>query len=281
MSISIEIVLMWSAVSLYALGAIALTAGTVFNLERLAAAGLWLAVAGVVPQLVAIAGRWVRIGHGPYLGFYEVVSSYALLSVVVYVALVWRYRGLRPVGLAVVPVAFLLLAAAMFTSKSGMGLTGTLASCWLGIHVTFAKLSYASFLAAFGLAAIYLVREQATGTLGEMLSKLPRQEVVDDLSFRFVAAGFIFLAIMIAAGAIWANEAWGRYWGWDPIETWSLISWLVYAGYLHARLTLGWRGRRAAWFAVAALPIVLFAMIGVPIVYQSIHGAYLLGTGVK
>ncbi|MRR36421.1 c-type cytochrome biogenesis protein CcsB, partial [bacterium] len=103
------------------------------------------------------------------------------------------------------------------------------------------------------------------------------QEVLDDLQFRFVSVGFVFLGIMIAAGAIWANEAWGRYWAWDPIETWSLISWVVYAAYLHARLTLGWRGRRSALFAMLALPVVVFALIGVPLVYQSIHGAYLIG----
>ncbi|MHB9002728.1 MAG: cytochrome c biogenesis protein CcsA, partial [Coriobacteriia bacterium] len=79
------------------------------------------------------------------------------------------------------------------------------------------------------------------------------------------------------AGAIWANEAWGRYWAWDPIETWSLISWVVYAAYLHARLTLAWRGRRSALFAMLALPVVVFALIGVPLVYRSIHGAYLIG----
>lgn len=278
MSITVEIVFMWAAVTLYALGAITLTAGTIFQLPRFSAAGLWLSVAGVVVHVAAIAGRWVRVGHGPYLGFYEVISSYALLSVLVYLLIAWRYKSLRPVGIVVLPIAFLLLAAAMFTDKSGMNLTGTLASWWLAVHVTFAKLAYASFIASFALAVVYLVRDRATGVWADVLAKLPSQEVVDDLCFKFAGAGFIFLGIMIAAGAIWANEAWGRYWGWDPIETWSLISWLVYAAYLHARLTLGWRGRRSAWFAVAALPVVVFALIGVPIVYNSIHGAYLLGT---
>lgn len=108
-----------------------------------------------------------------------------------------------------------------------------------------------------------------------MLAKLPPPDTIDELSVKFVGVGFIFLSIMIAAGSIWANEAWGRYWGWDPIETWSLITWLVYAGYLHSRYTLGWRGRRSAWFAVAALPFILFTLFGVPSVYNSIHGAYL------
>jgi len=144
--------------------------------------------------------------------------------------------------------------------------------------VMFAKLTYTAFIASFAIAVAYLVRDRGgSGPLHDVLDKLPSQDVLDDLSYRFIGAGFIFLGIMIVAGAIWANEAWGRYWGWDPIETWSLISWVVYAVYLHVRLTLGWRGRRAAWFAAAALPIVLFTLIGVPVAYQSIHGAYLLG----
>jgi cytochrome c-type biogenesis protein CcsB len=165
----------------------------------------------------------------------------------------------------------------MFTPKAELEITGKLASWWLNIHVVFAKLSYGAFIIAFALALVFLFRERATGTLSEMLEKLPGQDTIDDLQFRFVGIGFVFLGIMIASGAIWANEAWGRYWAWDPIETWSLISWVVYALYLHTRLTLGWHGSRSAWFACLALPVVVFSLIGVPLVYQSIHGAYLTG----
>ena len=94
-------------------------------------------------------------------------------------------------------------------------------------------------------------------------------------TIRFVGAGFVFQGIMIASGSIWANEAWGRYWGWDAVETWSLIAWAIYAVYLHLTLTLGWRGRKAAWVAILALPVSLFSLLGVPIAYNSIHGAYL------
>jgi cytochrome c-type biogenesis protein CcsB len=189
-----------------------------------------------------------------------------------------RNPRLRNLGVLVMPLAFVLIAAAMFTPTADLEITGTLASWWLTIHVAFAKLSYACFIASFAIALAYLLRERAhEGAIADVLAKLPAQDVLDDLSFRFIGVGFIFLGVMIAAGAVWANEAWGRYWGWDPIETWSLISWVVYAIYLHLRLTLGWHGRRAAWFAAAALPVVLFALIGVPIVYRSIHGAYLIG----
>ncbi len=274
---TLEIVLMWTAVTLYAASSVVFVVATVFVRPRLDDVALWIGLAGLVPHAVAIGVRWERVGHGPYLGFYEVVSSYAFISVAALGLIAWQRRSLARVGVLLMPIAFLMLGASMFTPRADLEITATLASWWLTIHVAFAKLCYGAFVASFALALLYLARGRATGLLAEALERLPRQEVIDDLVYRFVAVGFVFLGIMIVAGAIWANEAWGRYWAWDPIETWSLISWIVYALYLHARLLLGWRGRRSAWFAVAALPVVLFALIGVPLVYNSIHGAYLQG----
>lgn len=276
---AVEIWFMWAAVTLYAAGAALFVVEFVFRRRgTLQTAALWLSLAGLAPHAVAIAVRWVRIGHGPYLGFYEVVSSFAFATVLVFGLILLRYRSLTPLGVLVMPIAFLLLGGSMLAPKAGLEVTGKLASWWLLIHVSFAKLAYGAFIASFVLALLYLMRDRwSEGRLSDILSKLPSQEVVDDLSYRFAAVGFIFLGIMIAAGAVWANEAWGRYWGWDPIETWSLVAWIVYAVYLHLRLTMGWRGRKAAWALVVALPVVLFALVGVPIVYQSIHGAYLQG----
>lgn len=276
MSETAEIVWMWAAVSVYALAAVLFIVGYVFKKERLTDFGVWATLLALVPHVVAVGGRWVRLGHGPYLGFYEVVSSFALLGAIAFLALVWRYRSLKVAGMVLMPIAFLALGGSMLAPKSGMEVTATLASYWLAVHVAFAKLTYGSFITACGLALMYLLRERKPDSA--LLSRLPESETVDDLVFKFVAAGFIFLGIMIAAGAVWANEAWGRYWGWDPIETWSLISWLCYAVVLHLRLTLGWKGSRFMWAAMAALPVVLFALVGVAVVYNSIHGAYLTGT---
>lgn len=273
-----EIMWMWAAVSVYAASAALFIIGFVFKKERAALAGLVVAAAGLVPHIAATAGRWVRLGHGPYLGFYEVISSYALVGVVIFALLVWRFKQLRALGVVLMPIAFLVLGGAMLAPKSELAVTPMLASYWLVVHVAFAKLSYGSFITSFGLAVVYLARSRRPeGALATRFSKLPRQDVIDDLIFKFIAAGFIFLGIMIAAGAIWANESWGRYWGWDPIETWSLISWLCYAVILHLRLTMGWKGDRFAWAAVAGLPVNLFAVVGVAIVYNSIHGAYMTG----
>ena len=101
---------------------------------------------------------------------------------------------------------------------------------------------------------------------------------MDDLTARFVLAGFLLWGIMIVSGAIWANESWCRYWTWDPIETWSLVVWIIYAVYLHLRFTLRWRGQRLALFAIVAMPIALFCLVGIPTVFNTIHAGYICGS---
>lgn len=275
--LQVETLSMWIAVMVYAIASAAFVAGTVFvrpGVERFA---LQIAGAGILAHTVGIAARWIRVGHGPYLGFYEVASLMAYITVLFFIWLVWRYPGFRAAGVAVLPVALLIMGGAMVVSKEAETVSGALASVWLIIHVLFANLAYGAYVAGFALAVGFLMRDTGRdgGRFERLLAKLPSQEVVDDLTYRFVGVGFIFQGVMIASGAIWANEAWGRYWAWDPMEIWSLIAWAVYAIYLHLRLTLGWEGRRAAWVAVVALPVCIFALLGVPLFYQSIHGAYL------
>ena len=278
MSLTTEIVLMWSTVLIYAASTVLYAIGTVFVREKLINAGLVLASTGLITQALAFAVRWTRVGHAPFLGFYEVVSAYAFATVATLVVVSWRVPRLRALGVVVMPLALLALGASMLADKTDELTSGTLASWWLVVHVLFAKLAYSSFVLAFALAVVYLIRSgKGQGVAGGILEKLPSQSVVDDLAFRTAGLGLVFLSVMIVAGAIWANQAWGRYWGWDPIETWSLVTWSVYAIYLHLRLTLGWTERRSAWVLVAALPIVAFSFVVVPIVYNSIHGAYLQG----
>jgi len=278
MSLATETILVWSAVMLYAFSTALFAAGAVFGSRKVLTAGLVLASAGLLAQVAAFGIRWVRVGHAPFLGFYEVVSAYAFATVAVVVFLGWWRPSLRPLGTVLMPVALLAMGASLLADKTDEIAGGTLASWWLTVHVLFAKLAYSSFIIAFAMAVVFLLRDSGrAGRARPILEHLPSQDVIDDLSFRAAGVGLVFLSVMIAAGAIWANEAWGRYWGWDPIETWSLVAWLVYALFLHLRLTLGWRGRRSAWLLVAALPVVAFSFVVVPVVYNSIHGAYLQG----
>lgn len=274
--IAIESAAMWLTVCIYAASAMAFIGSVWFTPQWL---GVWARVlcrAGLITHVAGIGARWIRSGHGPYLGFYEVASLMAFLTVGLFAWLIWRYPGFAPAGAAVMPVAFLIIGASMLVSREAEAVSGALASTWLVIHVVFANMAYGSYVAAFALSASFLMREYGRGKrLGSLLDRLPSQFVIDDLTYKFVGSGFVFQGVMIASGAIWANEAWGRYWGWDPMEIWSLIAWMVYALYLHLRLTLNWSGRRAAWVAALCLPVIVFSLLGVPLVYQSIHGAYL------
>jgi cytochrome c-type biogenesis protein CcsB len=269
---------MWAALTLYVVATVLFVAGITFAKEKLTRNAVLAVTIGLVPQVVAIGIRWARVGHGPYIGYYEVANALTLFVVVFFVVAAWRIARLSAAGIAIMPIAVLLLGGAMLVSKADLPLTGTLASYWLFIHVAFANLAFAAFVSSFGLAIAYVIRERsASGKWAARLSKLPPQEVVDDLSSRFVLAGFLFWGIMIASGAIWANQAWGRYWGWDPIETWSLVVWIIYAIYLHLRFTMHWRGQRLAWYAIVAMPIALFCLLGIPIVYHTAHAGYIGG----
>ncbi len=276
MSIAPEIIAAWVAIGGYAVASVGLIIGTFFGKRTVETFGVRAAWIGLAAHAVAIGVRWVRIGHGPFLGFYEVSSLLAFMAVAGFVVLVWRYGGLRVAGVVTMPIAFLIMGASLLVNKEAQAMTGGLSSAWLAIHVSFSNLAFGSYLVSFVLAVAFLMKEGGTGRRWQaLLDRFPAQDVLDGLTFRFVGAGFVFQGIMIASGAIWANESWGRYWGWDPMETWSLIAWAVYAIYLHLTLTLGWRGKRAAWVAIIALPVILFSLLGVPVVYNSIHGAYL------
>ena len=271
-----EIILMWAAVTGYVISTALFVLGVSLERDLLVRLGVWAAGAGLSLHFAALAVRWVRIGHGPMRGYYEMMSSLCFLAILMFLGLVWRYPKTAPVGIVIMPVSMLLVAAAMMAPKGGLEITSTLASYWLVIHVIFAKLGAGTLMISFALAGAYLLRARGVkGPWGRSLDRLPSQEIVDHLSSRFVFAGFIFWGVMIASGAIWANEAWGRYWSWDPIETWSLVAWLVYAVYLHLRLTMGWSGKRISWVAIIALPVILFCLAGIPIVYDTVHSGYL------
>lgn len=273
---SFESVAVWVSIVALALA----TAGTiigVFFARRRSIIAADAATLLAVASLGAMLGdRWLRSGHGPALGFFEVAAGLVFVMLALVWALVFRVPGTRVALLAVLPISLLVLGGSLLASQRTDAVGGTLASFWLAIHVLFANLAFGCYAASFALAAAFLVHHSHLAErFSSVLERLPSEEELDGLTYRFVGAGFVFQTVMIVSGAIWANQAWGRYWGWDPIETWSLIAWAIYALYLHLTLTLEWRGRRAAWVAVAALPVSLFSLLGVPIVYHSIHGAYL------
>ncbi len=270
----LQVILMWAGITFYGLSAIIFVVSMVMKKETWLGVATAAAAVGLMPHALAIGIRWVQAGHGPYIGFYEVTSGLVWVSVAIMLLVMLRLPQLRPIGIVVMPASFLLMAAALMASKDIHTLPPTLRSYWLWIHIAFAKLTYGSLLIATGLAILCLLK-QKNGTKDSFYQRLPDLKILDEQSYRFVLLGFLFLGMMIVAGEIWAIEAWGRFWGWNLFETWSFVGWVVYGIYLHQRLNRGWRGTKASWLAIGAMIIVVFALLGVPFAYRSVHGAYM------
>lgn len=173
------------------------------------------------------------------------------------------------------PVPFLLLSFIIMTmgpdERAIHFIPPALKSYWLAFHVITAIFAYGGFAVSFGLGLMYLLKTCYSGYDGGMVSRFPDAEVLDELSYKLIIFAFSFLTLVIITGAIWAEYAWGTYWSWDPKETWSLITWIIYAGYLHARLMYDWKGKRAAWLNIFGFIAVLFTFFGVNYFLPGLH----------
>ena len=272
-----DVPLYWAAVTLYAASCALFVIAQVFGKEHWFARAPQLAAAGLAPHAASLALRWVEVGHGPYINRYEVFSSDTFVAVALFVLVQRTWPVVRWAGPLVTGAAFLLMGFALMSSRGAVPLPPSLQSYWLVLHVAFAKLSFGSYLLAAGLAATYLLKERrGEATSGGFWGKVPAPALLDDWSYRFVALGFVFTGVMIAAGSIWAERAWGRYWGWDPVEVWSLVVWLAFGLYLHLRITYRWKGRRAAVTALACLLVAVLGFFVMPTLLASLHGEYLV-----
>ena len=236
-------------------------------------AASWVARIGFLLHTVALLLRWkssydLGIGHAPLANFYESLIFFAWAVMLLYLIIEWRTRS-RSLGVFVIPVAFLLLAFASISPGVSDGiqpLIPALQSNWLTVHVLTCFLGYASFAVAFALGIMYLLKGRARDggkEEGTFLHLIPAPDAIEELLYQGVVLGFVLLSLGIMTGSVWAHYAWGSYWSWDPKETWSLITWIVYAVMLHARSVRGWRGRRMAWMALVGFASVLFTYLGV------------------
>ncbi len=254
---------------IYCLSAVLYISAWIFRKDVLNKAGLWTAILGVVGNIAGFLLRWVETyqlgyGHAPLSNLYESLVFFACCIVLIYLFVEYRYK-IRIIGAFVMPLAFLAMAYASLSpniSDRIQPLIPALKSNWLIAHVITCFLGYAGFAVAFGISIMYLMkRRDSTG--GAMIGRLPAVDILDDLTHKMVQFGFLFLSVGIITGAVWAYSAWGRYWGWDPKETWSLITWFIYATLLHARLMRGWHGKRIAYISIVGFMAVLFTYFGV------------------
>jgi len=244
-------------------------AAWVFQKDALNRSATWVAVLGIAGNAAGFALRWAEsyqlgIGHAPLSNLYESLVFFSLVIAVLYLIIENSY-GFQTIGAFAMPLAFLSMAYASLSpdvSDRIQPLLPALKSNWLIAHVVTCFIGYAAFAVAFGLSLMYLIKQEA-GDRGTLRSRLPDKRLLDDLTHQMVMFGFLFLTTGIITGAVWANSAWGRYWGWDPKETWSLITWFVYATLLHARLMRGWQGKRIAVLSLAGFAAVIFTYFGV------------------
>jgi cytochrome c-type biogenesis protein CcsB len=230
------------------------------------------AAVGLVPHGIAIVLRWVAAGHGPYMLKYEVLSSNTWIAVAVLLIFLLRRPAWNALALVVMPVGILMVGIGVFSNPEMRDLPPTLRSIWLVVHISFAKLSAAAFLLSVASSVILLLKGR--GHHGAWLDKTPEEAALDAYTVRFIGFGFIFWTVTIIAGAIWANESWGRYWGWDVIETWSLVTWLCYGTFLHVRLFFKVKGSGAAWWAIGCFAVFILTLLILPFLMPSLHSAY-------
>ena len=250
-----------------------------FRSETLGKVATFTLLSGVIVETAAILLRWVEsyqlgIGRAPLTNLYESLVFFAWTIAIVYL-LMERKFGIKTAGAFVTPFPFIIMAYASLTPNEIQPLIPALQSNWLISHVVTCFVGYAAFAVSFGVSFLYLFKvnaENRPARKGEgVLCYLPVSDLLDEVSYKTIAIGFPMLTIGIITGAFWANVAWGTYWSWDPKETWSLIVWLIYAAYLHARITKGWRGKKAAALSIVGFSATIFCYLGVNLILSGLH----------
>jgi cytochrome c-type biogenesis protein CcsB len=250
-----------------------------FRSESLGKVATWTLLAGVIVETTAIFLRWYEsyemgIGRAPLTNLYESLVFFAWTIAIVYLLIEKKFK-IKTAGAFVTPFPFIIMAYASLTPNEIQPLVPALQSNWLISHVVTCFVGYAAFAVSFGVSFLYLFKVKAENRSGRkdgvLTGYLPPSEVLDEVGYKTIAIGFPLLTIGIVTGAFWANVAWGTYWSWDPKETWSLIVWLIYAAYLHARITKGWRGNKAALLSIVGFSATLFCYLGVNLILSGLH----------
>jgi cytochrome c-type biogenesis protein CcsB len=270
-----NLLLFYTTLGLYGIATVAYLVYLVKPQKTLGLAADWLILSGFLVHGTFTVLRYYEAGHTPITNLHESLSFFSLTIAGVFVAFNRKYH-VAILGSFVTPLAFLLMLASSIYPSAIPLLPPALMSKWLLVHSSLAFLSYATFTVAFGAAVMYLIQERflKKKRLGSLYQKLPSLDVLDEINYRCLSFGFPLLTVAIITGAIWAETAWGTYWSWDPKETWSLITWFIYAALLHGRLTTGWRGRRAAVLAIIGFCVLLFTFLGVNLLPSESRHSY-------
>ena len=229
-------------------------------------------IVGFLTHCLAVIHRFISAGHLPITNMHESLSFFALSIVGIYLYFEVRYK-VSSLGSFVVPFSLLVILGAGLVPTTIKPLNPALQSAWIYSHTILAFGAYAFFTISCAVAGLFLIQSHFLKKkhLGPLFLKLPSLDTLDEIGYRCLAFGFPMLTVAIITGAIWASRAWGSYWSWDPKESWSLITWFIYAALLHGRLTTGWRGKRAAILTIIGFLIMLFTFIGVNLWLPGLH----------
>lgn len=267
----LETVFFWLAMALYAIVSMGYIYSFVFRNEGILKRLFLILTAGFLFHTSAIIARYFAQGTMPWAGDYENALMAGWFIVLFNLYIGWRHKSLQFISVGLVPLVLLLMGFGVMRNPVLSPKAASLKSFWLYIHVYFAWFAFGAFALAFGTGILYILKDRDSKKENKNIfyEKIPPLERLDELIFRFIVFGFITDAIMIASGSIWAKDLWGSYWSWDPVETWSLISWLMYGVIIHLRVTLGWRGKRIAWLAIFAILGMIITFFGVTFVVES------------
>lgn len=261
----------------YLLSAAGYIALLVFRIHKFAPVATTATILAFMFNTSGIGLRWfeshqIGIGYAPLSNMYESLVFFAWSIAAVYLWLEYTHKN-RFLGAFAMPFAAIAMGLAEMKNPNITLLIPALQSNWLIAHVVTCFIGYAAFAIACGFGVLYLMKKRAQEKKGEgiFLAQLPSLKTVEDIIHKILVFGFLWLIAGIITGAIWANFAWGTYWSWDPKETWSLITWFIYAAALHFRFTKGWGATRIAWFSIIGFVSVMFTYYGVNYLLSGVH----------
>jgi len=243
------------------------------RVEQFGRMGVALTIIGFLLSVAGVLTRALAAHRAPWGNMFEFTITAMVFIVGVYLIMVWR-AGVRWLGLPVTLLAAVGNGLAVTVFYVAVApLVPALHSVWFLIHIVAAAISGAAFSVGGVMSVLYLVKKRAEdrNNVHGYLERLPSSRKIDLIAYRFLAFAFPLWTFTVVAGAIWAEYAWGRYWGWDPKETWAMVTWVIYAGYLHARSTAGWRGTRAAVIAIVGLASFWFNFVGINLFVSGLH----------
>ncbi len=260
-----ESIWFWAAIFMYTASFIAYSVSASFKSEKWGNWAWYLAIIGFGCQTAAIAARWIITQHAPVLDRFENNLAGSWFIMFVFFLMYRWFKKTKNLGIIMTPIVLTMLGYGVMGGAELQPLSPPFKSNWLWVHVTFAWFSYSAFAVAGGMGIVYLLKDYRAdkGEKTPFLKLFPEAPLIEDIALKLVLFGFLSQSLMLISGSIWANSLWGNYWSWDPLETWSLVTWLTYGIILHFRLTLGWKGRRMAWLVVAALATEIITFWGI------------------